>query len=113
MRQPDDTGLDRVVADPVRIAHAAGAVLDAARDLADTTRPELSTVDLAPEWFGTLPAAGAIAGSHAAAVADAQELLERLEQALEQDADGLYQVAFSVQATDRRAVDRLGAGWNR
>jgi hypothetical protein len=112
MRQADDLeGPDpaqTLRADATRIAHAAGEVLDASRALASGTRPTLSTLDADPAWFGSLPSASALSGSHAAALVDAQTALERLDTALEKDADGLYQVAFSVLASDEAASNRFG-----
>ena len=112
MRHADfDTGTGpslAVWADASRIARAAGEVLDASRELASGTRPTLSTLDFDPEWFGSLPSSSALAGSHAAALVDTQVALERLDTALERDADGLYQVAFSVLASDRAASNRFG-----
>ena len=95
-------------ADATRIAHAAGEVLDATRALASGTRPTLSTLDVDPDWFGSLPSSSALSGSHAAALVDVQAALERLDTALEMDADGLYQVAFSVLASDQAASNRFG-----
>jgi hypothetical protein len=97
-----------IVADAGRIARAAGDVLDASRDLVSGTRPQLSTLDIDPEWFGSLSSSSALAGSHAAALVDTQAALERLDTALERDADGLYQVAFSILASDRAASSRFG-----
>jgi len=96
-------------ADATRIARAAGDVLAAGRDLAAVTRPSLSTLDVDPDWFGSLPSASALAGSHAAALADAQAALEALDTALAKDADGLYQVAFSVLVSDQDAANRFGS----
>jgi uncharacterized protein YukE len=95
-------------ADATRIARAAGDVLDAGHDLASGTRPTLSTLDVDPDWFGSLPSASALAGSHAAALAATQAALEALDTALAKDADGLYQVAFSVLFTDQDAANRFG-----
>jgi hypothetical protein len=112
MRQADTLeGPDPALAlraDATRIAHAAGEVLDASRALASGARPTLSTLDLDPAWFGSLPSSSALSGSHAAALVDVQAALERLDAALEKDADGLYQVAFSVLAADRAATNRFG-----
>jgi hypothetical protein len=94
-------------ADATRIARAAGDVLDAGRALAAGTRPTLSTLDVDPGWFGSLSSSSALAGAHAAALADTQVALERLGSALEMDADGLYQVAFSVLVSDQDAANRL------
>ena len=96
-------------ADATRIARAAGEVLDAGRDLAGVTRPTLSTLDADPDWFGSLPSSSALAGSHAAALADTQAALEALDTALAKDADGLYQVAFSVLVSDQDAANRFGS----
>jgi uncharacterized protein YukE len=95
-------------ADATRIARAAGDVLDAGRDLASGTRPTLSTLDVDPDWFGSLPSAPGMAGSHGAALADTQAAVEALDTALAKDADGLYQVAFSVLVTDQDAANRFG-----
>jgi hypothetical protein len=95
-------------ADAARIARAAGDVLDATRDLAATARPTLSTLDTEPDWFGSLPYSLALAMSHAAGLVDAETAVERLVTALERDADGLYQVAFSLLAADGAASKRLG-----
>jgi hypothetical protein len=95
-------------ADATRIARAAGAVLDASRDLASGTRPALSTMDVDTGSFGSLPSSSALSGSHGAALVDIQAALERLDTALENDADGLYQVAFSVLASDQAAANRFG-----
>ena len=97
-------------ADATRIARAAGDVLDASRELAAGTRPALSTLDIEPDWFGALSSSSALSGAHAAALADAQAALDRLGGALEKDADGLYQVAFSVLVTDQDAANRLRGG---
>ena len=48
-----------IVADAGRIARAAGDVLDASRDLVSGTRPQLSTLDIDPEWFGSLSSSSA------------------------------------------------------
>jgi len=95
-------------ADATRIARAAGDVLDAGRDLASGTRPTLSTLDTDPDWFGSLPSASTLAGSHAVALAGIQAALETLDTALAKDADGLYQVAFSVLVSDQDAANRFG-----
>jgi hypothetical protein len=115
MREADFTGPGAhqpLRADAEAIAHAAGLVLDSVRALADTTRPALSTLDTDPTWFGSLPSASALSGSHLAGLTDTQAAVERLGTALELDADGLYQVAFSTAATDQGAAHRLGTGWN-
>jgi hypothetical protein len=74
------------------------------------TRPALSTLDIEPDWFGALSSSSALSGAHAAALADAQAALDRLGGALEKDADGLYQVAFSVLVADQDAANRLRGG---
>jgi hypothetical protein len=112
MRPADITGPDvpslTMWADAGRIARAAGDVLDATRDLAIAARPTLSTLDIEPEWFGALPSSSALCGSHAAGLVDTEKAVERLVTALERDADGLYQVAFSLLATDGNAARRFG-----
>jgi hypothetical protein len=92
-------------ADATRIAHAAGEVLDASRALASGTRPTLSTLDIDPDRFGSLTSSSALSGSHAAALVDIQASLERLDTALDRDADGLYQV--SVLASNQGASNRF------
>jgi hypothetical protein len=112
MRAPDPTDPSgptlQMWADAGSIARAAGDVLDTSRELTAGSRPRLSTLDMDPGWFGALPSSSALAGSHAGALVDTQAALERLVGSLENDSDGLYQVAFSVLVTDHRAAKWFG-----
>ena len=104
-----DRALDgeTVQADWDLIAHAGGAMLDTGRELGRASRPLLSTLDLSPDAFGTLDCAATLAGAHRAGLADAQTLVELVGLSLENDADDLYQVAFSLKATDEAVARGL------
>jgi hypothetical protein len=102
MRQPDPLSID-----PHAVARAADGALDASRELAQTARPLLSTLDIEDGWLSGLPAAARLTDAHEATLADGQELVESIGAALEGDADRLYQVAFAMSASDSSAAHRL------
>ena len=111
MRDNPSLADDSVRADWDLIAHAGGELLDAGRELDQACQPLLSTLDTSPDTFGTLACAAALAGTHQAGAADAQALLELVGLSLENDADSLYQVAFSLKAADETAA--RGLRWPR
>jgi hypothetical protein len=93
-----------VRADPVALAHAAGVLLDEAGRLADEVRPGLVALELDEAAYGW----AVLRGAHQSAASDLAATLNRYVAGVEADADRLYQVAFTVQAAEARAVGRTG-----
>lgn len=93
-----------VHADPVALAHAAGALLDEAGRLGEQLRPALVELELNEAAYGW----PALAAAHQQAASDLAATLSRYLAGLEGDADRLYQVAFTVQAAETRACARTG-----
>jgi hypothetical protein len=93
--------------DPGLAVRTAGDLLDEARALVDDVRPLWPDLDLPERVGGTLPAGAAVGAVHEDAVAGVAELVERLGEVLEGDADRLYQVASRLSWADTRAAERF------
>lgn len=105
MRTPNDP--TTVQADPVALAHAAGALLDEAGRLGEQLRLALAELEPDEAAYGW----PALATAHQQAASDLAATLGRYLAGLEGDADRLYQVAFTVQAAEARAsarTERIG-----
>jgi hypothetical protein len=99
--------------DPDLTAHTAGVMLDAAADLAALAPSVMSTLELDPSAFGTLPAAAALARAHRDGSGALEARTGEQGAAFEADSERLYEVAFAALATDDRARGRLGAAARR
>lgn len=100
------SGATRLQSDYTRIAETASRLLDLRLSSVEHAHAAISGLDVADVAYGNLSGAAQFTTAHRCSVADAAYTVELLGQALEGDADRLFQVAFNHRDADRAAAAR-------
>jgi hypothetical protein len=97
--------------DPVLMAHTAGRLLATADGLTRLAQGYDRVLDLPDERFGNSFGGRALAAEYAMCGQDFVATLARTAEAISDNADRLYQVAFAYQETDERGrIRNTGRG---
>ncbi|HLT09442.1 MAG TPA: hypothetical protein VK028_01380 [Micromonosporaceae bacterium] len=100
------SGATRLLSDYPRIAEAASQLLDLRLSSVEHAHAAITGLDITDAAYGNLSGAARFNTAHRCSVADAAFTVELLGQALEGDADRLFQVAFNHREADRAAATR-------